>query len=335
MTDVSSISEFELIRRLDFVLAEEMTSVSRQQNIVLGIGDDAAIIRPGAESQVITTDTMVDGVHFLMDSISMRDLGWKSLAINYSDIASMGCTPSHSVITLGLTPTQRVEDLEDVYRGFSDLMKENGGDIVGGDIVRSGTFFISLTVVGESDSQNILRRDSAVPGDLIGVTGQLGCSAAGLEMLSSQDSENNSSKSHFISAHTRPIPRIDQGMTLREIGVSTAMDISDGLLADLGKLCKASDVGADIEIDLIPADGFLKKAYPERWKELSITGGEDYELLFTAGTEKIKQLTDGNNLDFSVIGTITSSQKSVRVLDGAGKEVIYQSGGWDHFRDPT
>jgi len=335
MTDVSSISEFELIRRLDFVLAEEMTSISRQQNIVLGIGDDAAIIRPGVESQVITTDTMVDGVHFLMDSINMRNLGWKSLAVNYSDIASMGCTPSHSVITLGLTPTQRVEDLEDMYRGFSDLMKENGGEIVGGDIVRSGTFFISVTVVGESDSQNILRRDSAVPGDLIGVTGQLGCSAAGLEALASQDRERNPSNSHFISAHTRPIPRIAQGMTLRETGVSTAMDISDGLLADLGKLCAASDVGADIEIDLIPADSFLKKAYPGRWKELSVTGGEDYELLFTAGTEKIKELTAAGNLDFSVIGTITGSPKTVRVFDGNEKEVIYQSGGWDHFRDPT
>ena len=335
MTDVSSISEFELIRRLDFVLAEEMTSISRQQNIVLGIGDDAAIIRPGVESQVITTDTMVDGVHFLMDSINMRNLGWKSLAVNYSDIASMGCTPSHSVITLGLTPTQRVEDLEDMYRGFSDLMKENGGEIVGGDIVRSGTFFISVTVVGESDSQNILRRDSAIPGDLIGITGQLGCSAAGLEALASQDRERNPSNSHFISAHTRPIPRIAQGMTLRETGVSTAMDISDGLLADLGKLCAASDVGADIEIDLIPADSFLKKAYPGRWKELSVTGGEDYELLFTAGKEKIKQLTAAGNLDFSVIGTITGSPKTVRVFDGNGKEVIYQSGGWDHFRDPT
>ena len=133
----------------------------------------------------------------------------------------------------------------------------------------------------------------------------------------------------------RPIPRIAQGMTLREIGISTAMDVSDGLLADLGKLCQASDVGADIEIDLIPADGFLKKAYPKRWKELSITGGEDYELLFTAGTEKIKQLAEGDNLDFSVIGTITNSQKRVRLLDEAGKEVNYQSGGWDHFRDPT
>ncbi len=335
MTEVNSISEFELIRRLDSVLAEEMASISRRQNIVLGIGDDAAIIRPGEENQVITTDTMVDGVHFLMDSINMRDLGWKSLAANYSDIASMGCTPSHSVITLGLKPTQRVEDLEDMYRGFSDLMKETGGEIVGGDIVRSGTFFISVTVVGESDSQNILRRDSAVPGDLIGVTGQLGCSAAGLEMLSSQDREINSSRSHFISAHTRPIPRIGEGITLREIGVSTAMDVSDGLLADLGKLCQASGVGADIEIDLIPADGFLKKTYPKRWKELSITGGEDYELLFTAGTEKIKQLTESNNLNFSIIGAITSSKKSVRLLNEAGKEVIYQSGGWDHFRDPT
>jgi thiamine-monophosphate kinase len=124
-------------------------------------------------------------------------------------------------------------------------------------------------------------------------------------------------------------------MTLRETGVSTAMDISDGLLADLGKLCAASDVGADIEIDLIPADSFLKKAYPGRWKELSVTGGEDYELLFTAGKEKIKQLTAAGNLDFSVIGTITGSPKTVRVFDGNGKEVIYQSGGWDHFRDPT
>ena len=168
---------------------------------------------------------------------------------------------------------------------------------------------------------------------MIGVTGQLGCSAAGLEMLSSQDREINSSRSHFISAHTRPIPRIGEGITLREIGVSTAMDVSDGLLADLGKLCQASGVGADIEIDLIPADGFLKKTYPKRWKELSITGGEDYELLFTGpddAIEKMKQLID---IPISVIGEIVEGIPNVTVLDSNSKSIpINTKGGWDHFK---
>ena len=145
MTKVSEISEFDLIARLETVLEQNVTP-NAESKIQVAIGDDAAVIGNLDNLQVVTTDAMVDKVHFVSDEVDMRNLGWKSLAVNYSDIASMGCKPVYSVVTLGLRADISVEQLENLYLGFSDLLNIYGGELVGGDIVKSDTFFISITV---------------------------------------------------------------------------------------------------------------------------------------------------------------------------------------------
>lgn len=334
MTDVGSISEFKLIQILEQTLETELGTDPPTSEVIRAIGDDAAIIQVGKHLQVITTDTMVEGVHFIEETIAMRDLGWKSLAVNYSDIASMGCMPSHSVITLGLPPHKKVGELQDVYRGFADLIKEFGGAIVGGDIVKSDIFFVSVTAVGKSTTTSVLRRDTAEVRDLIGVTGPLGCSAAGLKSLTSKVDKSTDQESHFLSAHFKPIPRIKQGVTLNENGVVTSMDISDGLLADIKKICDASKVGADIQLDQVPVDFHLREAWKEGWDEFAVTGGEDYELIFTFNSNLLNQLNSTEDLDFTVIGEITGEEGIVRVLDSEGAQVDFKSEGWDHFQHP-
>ena len=166
MTKVSEISEFDLISRLETILENNVTP-NKDSKVELSIGDDAAVIGNLDNLQVVTTDAMVDKVHFVSDQVDMRSLGWKSLAVNYSDIASMGCKPIYSVVTLGLRADISVEQLENLYLGFSDLLNTYGGDLVGGDIVKSDTFFISVTVVGSTDKPETMQRKTAVPGDAI------------------------------------------------------------------------------------------------------------------------------------------------------------------------
>ena len=159
---------------------------------------------------------MVDKVHFVSDQVDMRSLGWKALAVNYSDIASMGCKPVYSVVTLGLRADILVEQLENLYLGFSDLLNTYGGDLVGGDIVKSDTFFISVTVVGSTDKPETMQRKTAVPGDVIAVTGHLGSSNAGLRLLLKNELQKSS---HFYEAHYMPKPRIPEGISLLDLSL--------------------------------------------------------------------------------------------------------------------
>ena len=206
---------------------------------------------------------------------------------------------------------------------------------MGGDIVRSDTFFISVTVVGRSVARNILRRDTANIGDLIGVTGQLGCSAGGLKILKGIYDGPKEFTPHLISRHRRPSPRIKSGIKLADNGVTTAMDISDGLYADLSKLCKASKVGASFQIDQLPVDEHLKSAFPTEWVELAVSGGEDYELLFTASEETVNNLKTEEEMFFQIIGKITEESNGVTAFDESGNQLIFESGGWDHFKKPS
>jgi thiamine-monophosphate kinase len=334
MSDISSISEFELIERLNNIIVANSSSNFSSENIILGIGDDAAVVTHTGKKEVVTTDTMVENTHFVYETVDFRDLGWKSLATNYSDIAAMGCTPFYSVVNLGLRPTQKISDIEDIYKGLCDLTNEMGGAIIGGDIVKSDTFFISITVTGFSENDNILTRNGAQVGDYIFVTGHLGCSKAGLEIiLNTPERIDLNENIHFMKSHTRPTPRVKEGLELSNAGITTAMDISDGLLNDLKKMCDSSKVGANIFIESLPADDHLKNRYPEKWDEMVISGGEDYELLFTANTEMIFNLNDFSNSELISIGKITERNSGLRILDSHGNLKTYSETGWDHFKD--
>ena len=329
MTKVSDISEFDLISRLQSVLENNVTP-NPDTKVEISIGDDAAVVSDMDNLQVVTTDAMVDKVHFISKEIDMRNLGWKSLAVNYSDIASMGCNPRYSVVTLGLKADILVEQLENLYLGFSDLLNTYGGDLIGGDIVKSDTFFISVTVVGSTNKPETMQRKTAVPGDVIAVTGQLGSSNAGLKLLLNNELQKSS---HFYEAHYLPKPRIPEGIKLLEMGIKTGMDISDGLVNDLKKICVASTVNATINIDEVPVHEDLKNHFPNEYKDMALSGGEDYELLITGHDSLIRYISDSTDIDLHIIGEIEIGSGDVNAVDGSGSKISLNTGGWDHFTE--
>ena len=338
---VHDISERRLIEVLANTVAARNagpveTLTARGFRLKISIGDDAAAWHGPAGVRVLTTDTLVEGVHFNRGYMEWRNLGWKALAVNLSDVAAMGCFPVYSLITLGLPGDIPVDGVTDMYQGMLDTCELLGGAIVGGDVVRSPVLFVTVSMIGaamESGGAKLLTRDSAVPGDMIAVTGSLGCSAGGLRMLTNGGKFDGDTTEHLRDAHCRPMPRIPQGITLAQQGVSAAMDISDGLVDDLGKLCQASDVGAIVHSERVPVDDVLKNAYPDDWLALALGGGEDYELLFCGPSTVVERAADMLDVDVYVIGEIVERSRGVSVIDERGDVVPVESAGWDHFGD--
>jgi len=282
----------------------------------------------------LSTDTMVEGVHFNLDRTSWRDLGWKAMAVNLSDVAAMGCSPGYSVVTLGLHGGLPVDGLKEMYLGMADACRRFGGAAVGGDVVRSPVFFVTVAMTGMAGDGDtpLLLRGAARPGDQVAVTGSLGGSAGGLRMLAEGPVLDDKTGSYLRDAHNRPAPRVSEGAILRRDGVLAAIDISDGLVADLDKLCEASGVGAVVRSGLLPVDARLKAAFPQDWLSLALSGGEDYELLFTAPAGVISRAGESLNIPVSVIGEVLEGPPKVTVLDEHGDALQLDAGGWDHFR---
>lgn len=338
---VRDIGEFDLIDTLSAAIAEPnrrgiQSLDERGFNMLRSIGDDAAAWHSPSGVRVFTADTMVEGVHFDLRHINWRDLGWKALATNISDVAAMGCAPSYATVTLGLRGDIPVDGLIELYKGMMELTERCGGAVVGGDIVKSPAFFISVALEGITSSDTpdaLMLRDGARVGDRIAVTGALGSSAAGLKlMLEGADSSGLASYALLRDAHNHPMPRVSEGEALARLGVRCAMDISDGLVDDLGKLCRASGVGARINALKIPADDRLKATFPASWLSLALGGGEDYELLFTAPDDIMESAASTLTTRVTVIGEVVAVERGVAVLGEKGNPLQVGSGGWDHFR---
>ena len=337
---VRDIGEFELIGLLESRIRER-NRVQIEKLRALGvaveleIGDDAAAWRQTSALIVSTTDTMVEGVHFKTNTTPWGELGWKAMASNSSDVASMGCSPTLALVTLGLRGDIPAPGLEEMYNGMMEACEYAGGAIIGGDVVRSDTFFVTVALEGVCDmGSHVLSRGSAQVGDLIGVTGHLGCSAGGLALLLEADAGrgvSGESRAHLVGAHNRPLPRVAEGKALRELGVRCAMDVSDGLTADLGKMCAASGVSAVVEVERLPADCHLKSAFPGGWRELALGGGEDYEIVFTAKPDVMEAASERLGEGISVIGRIEKGIGAVKIVDSEENEIVVGSGGWDHF----
>ena len=337
---VRDVGEFELIGMLADVLETEESSRRAdpgdggQHALRLSIGDDAAAWDAPAGATVLTTDTMVAGVHFTTDTTSWRDLGWKAVAVNLSDIAAMGAWPTFSVVTLGLTGAEPVDSVKAMYEGMKELCGQFGTRVIGGDVVRAPVLFITVAMTGAAQEHGapLLTRDAARPGDLIAVTGSLGCSAGGLALIE-EKAETSSSPgvAHLLEAHRRPMPRVREGCALVRHGVETAMDVSDGLVADLAKLCEASRVSAVVWADRLPIDEHLTAAFPGQCLSMALEGGEDYELLFTAPTNVVERASADFDVPVTVIGEIRGEGHGVEVLDADGKPIGVGAGGWDHF----
>lgn len=328
------ISESDLVE----IIKQRLNSGGSISDGEVGVGDDAAVLQFDASHIVLTADAMVDGVHFLSEAMSWHDIGWKCIVSNQSDIAAMGAIPEHAVLTLAIPATTRVGELDEVLSGVIDALDTYGGRLVGGDTVSSDNIILSVSMTGRLVNPNhVLTRDSARPGQLIAVSGPLGGSAGGLKVMN-QSSNASESAAQLLDAHFRPDPRVDLAEALVISGVQCAMDISDGLLLDLERICVASNVNAMIHANKVPIDEWLLTTFPKTARELAMTGGEDYELLYVADADQIAQINAAQPGDmpaeYGIIGEIMTSNNGigeVTVLDEFGNPIEFGAKGWDHF----
>jgi thiamine-monophosphate kinase len=339
---LSSVGEFPLIDRLSGVLGP-----AKDGTLVLGIGDDAAAWRPTPGTvTVATADALVEGVHFDLGTTSWEDLGWKALAENVSDVAAMGCAPRYALVTLALPGDTDAADVEALYRGMRKCAEEYGCTVVGGDVVAAPNVVISVTLLGESVPAEgsadapLLTRAAAKPGDVLAVTGTLGASAAGLRVLQGGAGSPDASPdlAAVRQAHVRPTPRVTAGKVLIEAGVRCAIDVSDGLLADVDHICERSGVDAEIEVERVPIDGAARRLFPDEALLFALTGGEDYELVCAGPAAAIEHaaavLRGAGETELTIIGRIVAQQAetpAIRVLDGTGAPLSVADAGYKHF----
>ena len=332
---VSDLGEFgliDLLARMTYAARDNETAAWQQ--LILGIGDDAAAWQGDSSIQLTTTDYLIQDIHFSLAITSWQELGWRALAANLSDIAAMGGLPRYALVSLALPDHTEVKDITALYQGMIELAQQFEVAIVGGDTSRAPLLVINITVFGSSKNQakHILTRSAAKPGEQVAVTGHLGAAAAGLEMLLKSLPLDAGAVAPLKKAFLQPYPRVAEGQILVEHGVRIAVDISDGLIADLNHICQASQVSARIEIDRVPIEAAVKANFGDKALEFALSGGEDYEILFTASAEVIDKIKAATSCPITVIGEITANkEKKANVVDEKGNPVSLTKTGWEHF----
>lgn len=332
---ISDLGERALIKKIAELLGHSAAPGE------VGIGDDAALIKPGEGMWLLTTkDMLVEGVHFLLSAGSAIDLGYKSLAVNVSDIAAMGGTPRHAYIGLAIPKSTTVEFILDFYRGVKEVADRYGMQISGGDTVASlGPLVISITVQGEVKREHVLLRSGASPGDILCVTGSLGASAAGLAIILDKLDCPEGLRQEAFRFHARPMPRVTEAAYLAESGgVSAALDISDGLLKDLEEICEASGCGAVIceeQLPIHPAAKAVAALQGSSPGQLALNGGEDYELLIAVRRNQYDLLTQEYLSRFGTalhaFGKICE-ESGIWLIKENGKREKLSFTGFQHFR---
>lgn len=321
---------------MEFDLIEVIRRITAQarDDVQLGVGDDAAILLPPVgQLLVVALDTLVEGVHFPRGTAAF-DIGWKALAVNLSDLAAMGASPAWALLGLTL-PTGDAGFVEGFAEGFGKLARPHRLALVGGDTT-SGPLAISVTVHGFVPPGKALLRSGARVGDVVLVTGTLGDAAAGLQVLQQPLAEDDSRaglRAFLIERLNRPTPRLSAGVALRG-QASACVDVSDGLLADLGHICASSGVAAEIDAALLPRSSALMALYNETSAlRLALSGGDDYELCFTVPAQRAAAVqSDLSRLGCGVtkIGRIVEGE-GVRVRGLDGQWMTTERSGWEHF----
>jgi thiamine-monophosphate kinase len=328
---VSELGEFGLIDLLAKMIADSGINKSAP-DLILGIGDDAAAWRGDKSIQLATVDSMVQDIHFSLETTTWQELGWKSLAINLSDIAAMGGVPRYALVNLALPEDTEVENISKLYQGMIELARQFTVAIAGGNISRSPQVAITITVLGGSMNDKILTRSAARPGDTVAVTGYLGSAAAGLEMLKKKLRFRSKDSQYLREAFLHPIPRIAEGQMLVKHGITNAIDISDGLLSDLRHICEASRVGARVDVNCLPIHAAVKASFGEKAVEMALSGGEDYELLFTGNAATISNIKAEVLCPVTTIGEIIAGEPGkIDLLDASGRPARISGTGWRHF----
>ena len=321
------MGEFEVIRRF-------FQRPPRRADVVLGSGDDCALLRvPADQLLAVSTDTLVSGVHFFAD-VDPVALGHKALAVNLSDLAAMGAEPCWASLALTLPEIDEAW-LSGFARGFLALAEAHGVDLIGGDMTR-GPLCITVTVQGLVPGQGALRRSGAQPGDAIFVTGTLGDGALALQQLQGKLQVDSPWWPGLRARLEQPTPRIGIGMALRGMA-SSCLDLSDGLASDLGHILRASGVGAQIELDSLPLSPAMAALVSEQAWQLALAGGDDYELCFTLPQQhkdSLMALLSGLAVRVTEIGRVVAGAPEIQWLQqGQPRSLNLQ--GWDHFQKLT
>ena len=351
---IEQLGEAGLIQRIKRKIPSDDPS------IVLGIGDDAAIINFSKRDLLLSTDTIREDIHFSRNYYSFYDIGWKAVAVSISDIAAMGGVPKYLLLSMAVPEKVSVKDIDKLLDGVADISAKYSVSVVGGNLSRSKQgIAVDTTIVGEVvPAGRALLRSGAGIGDMIYVTGFPGMSAIGLSILKSgvagqrtagkSGTEFNAVPKRpvprrggkaFVTAHLRPEPRVSAGLVLSKSKSTTAaIDISDGLLADLGHICERSKVGARIFGNLLPLPempGTIRKMLAREPLFYALYGGEDYELLFTvrsADSTKFESLCRRQDVRYTMIGQIEPAEEGIRLVNEDSKESVIEPYGYDHFK---
>jgi thiamine-monophosphate kinase len=325
---LTDIGEFGLIKAISQI-------ADKGEGVVMGVGDDVAVVRPSPGMVcLVTTDLLLEGVHFRLDFTDPYRLGQKALAVNLSDIAACGGRPTAFLISLAMPPETEMASVQALYKGMMGQAHTYGCSLIGGDTSRGKEWMISITLIGEAEEGKVIYRRGAGQGDGIFVTGTLGDAALGLKML-----KNGIKEGYLIERHLAPNPRVKEGVEIARQGLATAMiDISDGLIADLGHILEQSGVGAQVLLPQLPISASYREHIKSYYKNpflLALAGGEDYELLFTAPREQaeaIKKLAQDLGTPITLIGEIVEAAAGVTVVGADGRKVSVKQGGHDHFK---
>ena len=340
MRSMASRRDLPLSRVGEDFLARLFGPGCRAKDVLVGPGDDAAVVRPARGSRLLlTADLLAEGVHFRRTWAAPADLGWKLAAVNASDLAAMGGRPLWALLSVALPPSLDLAFAVGVRRGLQAAARRFGFSIVGGDTCASADgAFLSLALVGAAGPR-VLTRAGARPGDLIFVTGHLGASALGLAALERGDAAGPSGPLRACARrHLHPEPRLAFGSALARAGVATAaMDVSDGVSRDLLRLCAASRVGATVTADLLPVLPATRRAARLLGRdpaESALHGGEEYELLFTArprDAARVAAIGSRLGLRVSAIGAVAHRRSGVSIIGADGRRRPLVPRTWEHF----
>jgi thiamine-monophosphate kinase len=320
---LSELGEFGLIDHLKETLGPPAEGE-------MWVGDDTAVIRAPAGTILFTSDLLVEGVHFDLELTSPEDLGYKAIAVNISDIASMGGTPRRALMSLGVRSGIELEWIDSLYKGMRECSEKYDMAVVGGDLSRSDCLVLSVALIGNPAGRLVITRAGARVGDMVCVTGTLGESAAGLRMLKAGLRD----RPDLVERHLRPTPRVPEVEVLRRHLPTAMIDISDGFGADLGHICNESKVGVVVDAAKLPVVDLSGGDLDRDPFELALGGGEDYELCFTIpadrAEEAVRDVEAKTGTKVSTIGEVVDSERG-RVLIKDGKETKLEDKGWDHL----
>lgn len=325
---IKDIGEFNLIKRVSAGIGRV------HRPVIAGIGDDTAVLTsPTGKLLLMTTDMLVENVHFRLDTATAFQIGWKSLAVNISDIAAMGGEPTYAFVSIGLPRQTDVEFVDELYSGMREIAGIYCVDIIGGDTVSSPQVIINISLMGESDAGKCILRSGAKTGDIIGVTGDLGGSSAGLDILTSKLPIEGTEK------HLMPVPRVNEGRMLALSGyVNSMIDVSDGLSSEVNHICEQSGTGARLYMKNIPLSHNVRQVAECTGRDpydYALYGGEDYELLFTCQPDGFQVLADEMLKVFGTpltcIGRIVNASESVIITDLSGNDLELKPCGYNHF----